>query len=309
VLAAGKWQASATADVSNPALGDVSCTSATACTAVGTQTTGWPPSTLAERWDGGAWDDQATPDPGGGGNLSLNGVSCYAANGCVSAGWYSQSGRVLPLAQTWNGSTWSSMSVPTPSGTPASTMLLDVACTAASSCFAVGSSSASGNFALVEHWNGSAWSLQTAPLPSGAVGGTLRGISCTSASACTAVGTYQTDPGWISHPLVLRWNGSAWSVQLSAPPAGATKATIDDVSCYSASGCVAVGDQSTSSGWLPLAMRWDGSSWTVETAARPAGSSHVYLESVSCATEGSCKAVGKAQFDSGHSEPYALASE
>jgi subtilisin family serine protease len=300
-----EWQASRSAEVSGPVLNDVSCTAADQCTAVGTQTTGWPPLPLAERWNGEAWIQQSTPNPGNEG-LSLTGVSCYASNGCISVGWYWQSSRSLPLAQKWNGSTWSTMSVPAPSGTPTSTMLRDISCTAANDCFAVGSSSASSNYALIERWNGTAWSLQSAPLPSGATGGSLRAISCTSASACTAAGTY-TASGGQNHPLVLRWNGTAWSVQLSSSPSGATAADITDVACYSATGCVAVGSYSAATASLPLAMRWDGSSWALESTPQIAGSSLPSLRSVDCDSTGACQAVGSAQFENGRNELLVLA--
>ena len=42
---------------------------------------------------------------------------------------------------------------------------------------------------LAEVWDGSTWTVQSTPNPTGATSGSLYGVSCTSATACTAVGT------------------------------------------------------------------------------------------------------------------------
>src|SRR5207302_1536662 len=67
------------------------------------------------------------------------------------------------------------------------------------------------------HWNGSAWSTQRTPIPSGS-GGLLAGITCTSAAACTAVGGTFNAHG--ERTLAERWDGTSWSVQRipSEPP-------------------------------------------------------------------------------------------
>jgi hypothetical protein len=48
---------------------------------------------------------------------------------------------------------------------------------------------------LVEHWNGSKWSVQATPNPSSASSSQLEGISCTSATRCTAAGLYTISSG------------------------------------------------------------------------------------------------------------------
>jgi hypothetical protein len=66
----------------------VSCTSATACTAVGfSRESGSPDAelTLAEAWNGTSWSVQDTPNPAANSN-ALEGVSCVTAGSCVAVG-------------------------------------------------------------------------------------------------------------------------------------------------------------------------------------------------------------------------------
>src|SRR5215469_12044335 len=66
-------------------LAGVSCTSATACTAVGTASHGTVADTLIESWNGSSWS--AVPSPGAE-NIGalLRGVSCPSASMCMAAG-------------------------------------------------------------------------------------------------------------------------------------------------------------------------------------------------------------------------------
>jgi hypothetical protein len=66
----------------------VSCSAATACTAVGYYiNTKGANLTLAERWNGTSWAIQATPNPGGAQRSELLGVSCSAATACTAVGF------------------------------------------------------------------------------------------------------------------------------------------------------------------------------------------------------------------------------
>jgi hypothetical protein len=117
----------------------VSCTAATACTAVGE---GYSPVTeyfemLAERWNGSSWKIQPTPNPAGAFGSSLHGVSCAAATACTAVGYYGTSSSTVTLAERWNGSSWKSQPTPDPSGATFSD-LIDVSCTAATACTGVG---------------------------------------------------------------------------------------------------------------------------------------------------------------------------
>jgi hypothetical protein len=62
------------------------------------------------------------------------------------------------------------------------------------------------------------------------------------------------------------------------------------VSCASATFCIAVGDATGSAGQVPLAVAWDGTSWTIQQIPSPAGGG--VLDGVSCTSASACVAVG-----------------
>jgi hypothetical protein len=103
-------------------LDGVSCTSASACTAVGYyQLQTGDMRALPEAWNGSAWAIQSAPSlPNGGIDPIMQDVSCTSAAACTAAG--SQTivvdaiGNVshLTLAEAWNGPAWSVQSTPNP---------------------------------------------------------------------------------------------------------------------------------------------------------------------------------------------------
>lgn len=170
----------------NSELMALSCSSASACTAVGFSDT----STLAEEWNGTAWTIQGTPKPSGSTNSELDGVSCSSASACTAVGWYQTSTGQFGLAERWTGAAWTIQSTPLP-GAGDSPTLLGVSCISASACTAVGDyQTSSDEFTLAERWNGTACKIQSTPKPSGSSASELDGAFCSSASTCTAVGWY-----------------------------------------------------------------------------------------------------------------------
>jgi hypothetical protein len=202
----------------------------------------------------------------------------------------------VPIAERWDGTSWSLLKVPLPAGAQAG-LLASVSCPAAASCVAVGNylSGSGRRTVLAETWNGAAWAIRPAAVPPGASRSYLNGVSCLSPASCTAVGNYQS--GKHSHvTLAERWNGSAWSIQPVPLPAGAARAFLNSVSCTSASACIAVGSSlDSASNNSPLAERWDGTSWSIQQTPAPAGGQAVILNGVSCPSATSCTAVGSYQ--------------
>ena len=219
-------------------LSGVSCASASACLAVGSYTNGSGTEvTLAESGDGTSWSSpwsiQSTPNPSGAKAAHLSGVSCASASACLAVGSYTNSSGVeVTLAESWNGSSWSIQSTPNPEGAKAA-RLSGVSCASASSCTAVGSyTNGSGTeVTLAESWNGSSWSIQSTPNPSGAKAARLSGVSC-SALTCTVVGSYTNGSG-TEATLSESWNGSAWSIQSTSNPEGAKATSLNGVACSS----------------------------------------------------------------------------
>jgi hypothetical protein len=290
-------------------LSGVACSSTKACTAVGSyfvtdQAVG---EAFTEAWNGTKWSVQTVPVPSGSLISSFSGVACTSAKACTAVGVYdNSSGVALPLTEAWNGTKWSVQTNPAPSGAQAST-LKGVACTSANACTAVGywiGSPYSQN-ALAEVWNGTSWSIETTPTPSGALATGLYGVTCTSAGGCTAVGSYLDSSGDVD-TLAVSWNGSSSSVQTSPNPSGSQGSELNSVSCTSAGTCTAAGDYVDSSGDQDtLAEAWSGTGWSIETTPDPTGKGTNILSGVSCASAHACSAVGYYTDSAGNNVPLA----
>jgi len=276
------------------ALSAVSCTSARACTAVGTyaDTLSSPIHALAERWNGSKWRIQPTAKVKGAASTQLFAVSCAAANACTAVGGAFVKGREVFLAEAWNGTTWRVQAVPTPSGLVDGD-LYGVSCTSARACTAVGFYSTAAHVrAAAERWNGTAWHSQSIPWP--ASNTWFFGVSCSAARGCTAVG-YEHDSKPDAQPFAEAWNGTKWRVKVVPLPHGAPGGALNAVSCTSPSACTATG---TNFGTSPtLAERWNGSQWRIQPTPDPAGyttsAGSVTLDGVSCTSARACTASGQ----------------
>jgi hypothetical protein len=171
--------------------------------------------------------------------------------------------------------------------------LSDVSCTSASFCEAIGGSNTA---LLAERWNGSTWTRQSMPAPSGGSGPQPAAVSCTAANACEAVG-YFTNKIGATQPMVEHWNGTAWKVQAVLAPGGKDRGDgrLLGVSCPRTNFCEAVGAYLKNGfGPLTLAEAWNGTTWQQQPVPHPgiAGAAGNALTGVSCAAAGDCEAVG-----------------
>ncbi len=251
--------------VGRPNLYSVSCASSIACTAVGYYENSNGYQGYSEIWNGSTWNLESMPSPSDSTGTMVTSVSCASANACTAVGFYldASAGQYgLTLAEVWNGSTWSVQDTPSPAGVES--FLSAVSCPAPNDCIAVGYSSppSSGAVGLAEVWNGSAWSIESVPSPSGATGNLPFAVSCFSAAACTLTG-YYTDSSGEGFALAEGWDGSTWSVQSTLNRGG-----FSGVWCASSIFCVAVGAYTKhKSGDLTLAEAWNGSAWSILTPA------------------------------------------
>src|SRR5262249_43782175 len=133
-----------------------------------------------------------------------------------------------------------------------------------------------------------AWAVQPTPKPL-PPHGAMSAVSCPSPAACIAVG-HRADPAGAQVTLAEAGNGTSWSVLNTPNPPGAQISGLSDVSCTSATFCIAVGSFSTSAGGGPLAEVWDGRSWSIQQT--PALSHGGSLNGLACTSASSCVAVG-----------------
>ena len=304
-----RWQIQPSAGPVGAASGlyGVSCTSAQACTAVGIYDTSNGTSlTLAERWDGSSWTIQADPISVVAVPSELLAVSCAGPSACTAVGSFeNSSGASQPLAMAWDGTTWADQTVPVPARATGSGFSA-VSCAAPGVCIAAGgyNKSSGEGFSLAEAWNGTAWTIQVAPMPARSGGSELFGVSCTAVAACTAVGAYLADESTapatprsgieILAPMATAWNGVAWHVTSAVNPAGSGGGALDAVSCTAAAACVAVGSYTPeiSLAGITLAEGWNGTGWTLQPSPSPVGANSSQLNAVACPSARVCIAVG-----------------
>jgi hypothetical protein len=175
-------------------LTSISCTAGNACTAASQE--------ALIRWNGAAWSAQpvVTP-PTSQGSYEFDGVSCARAASCIAVGADVSTAGTMPVAERWNGVTWSLSLAPVP--TSAAT-LDGVSCPRRSVCTAVGGGSAG---AVAQRWRRHRWTPQGNPASTQQPGAVLNSVSCPTVHTCTAVGALAVG-ATVDTPLIERWSGS-----------------------------------------------------------------------------------------------------
>ena len=181
---------------------------------------------LLEHWNGTAWSPVTLPDaaftPASGNAISADSASdIWVVGTTINANETS-----VPEALHYDGTSWTVVPVPEPS--QSSGTLSAVTAIAPGNAWAVGEAtgagSAIGGSTLIEHWNGSVWSVVASPTP-GAYP-SLSGVAARSATDVYAVGTnLPSVNGGPEQGMILRWNGTTWSVDSSGAFAGELFAT------------------------------------------------------------------------------------
>jgi hypothetical protein len=281
----------------------VSCGSAKACLAVGTNinSTSGISAPIAEAWNGTKWKSVAVHAPKGPSGASLTGVSCKSVASCLAVGEYSTSAGDRPFALTWNGTALKPTAAPPVPAGDTIVSLSGVSCVTTRSCVAVGTSigGTGGIRVLVETWNGAKWTDHVVPVSS-SVFLDFNSVSCVSATHCVVAGASETMKGGnvTMGVLLALWNGKTITPMKAPLPAGTGAGTplITDVSCASAASCVAVGAVLSGSGnsGFGFTETWKGKAWTVAKVASPKGITLSFLFGVSCPTAHNCVAVGAA---------------
>jgi hypothetical protein len=245
----------------------------------------------------GSWPYRQTPTLS---YSSFSGIWCTTTQAnCVVVGQGKAVGQTTgpwPLAEFFNGITFEVMNVPVPAKATDGAFN-SVSCTSASSCFAVGYYDVGDTeHALAEVYNGASWAVANFPVPAGSTYSLLNGVSCTSGTSCVAVGNYG-DATDNQKALVEQLSGFTWTVSAVTLPAGGSNPSLNAVSCQAASACVAVGAYSNGSKQVPLAEKWNGTTWAAQAPPAPSGSTSSKLDGITCTTASSCVAVGS-WFDS-----------
>jgi hypothetical protein len=223
----------------------------------------WIP--YAEHWNGSRWSIVPVPGPAGSLQTFLTGVYAFSPKDawlvgqCIDA-----AGVPVALAEHWNGRRWAVTRVPGPKGV-STTGFSAIAGRSPSDLWAVGNSTtASGDTpSLIEHWNGSRWSVTPSPNPRRGEGATLAAVGVDAAGGAWAAGATEESSG-AGQTVALHWTGRAWTLVPTPSVRGAQAAQLNGISLTSADDAWATGSSYTASGRaVPLNLHWAGRRWVI----------------------------------------------
>ncbi|MFL5735485.1 MAG: S-layer homology domain-containing protein [Chloroflexia bacterium] len=245
--------------------------------------------TIVGHWNGSSWTVVPNPNPGPFGN-ELWGVAAVSPGDVWAVGYsgISNSPLTQTLTEHWNGMEWSV--VPGANTITGSNFLYGVDAVAANDVWAVGDY-IRGTFQnatyqpLIEHWNGTQWSL--VPAPDLGTRGSLNGVSALSATDVWAVGSKG------SQTLAEHWDGTQWSV-VPSPNIGSGPGELSAVTAVSAHDVWAVGSSGSYGNYRTLILHWDGNAWSVVPSPSP-GTGNNQLGGVAAVSANDVWAVGYSQ--------------
>ncbi|HEV8063858.1 MAG TPA: hypothetical protein VGP46_03455, partial [Acidimicrobiales bacterium] len=228
----------------------------------------------------------------------INGLSCASVSWCVAVGNTSTNTVEGPLAEVWNGKSWSVMTLPQPSASGA--VFYSVSCLKAPAPSPSPYCMAAGNDYLAdgderptaEVWNGTKWSVVTPITPATAYLTWFQSVNCTDRQFCMAVG--QTRYGHTQKMLAELWNGSKWEQEAVAPIKNTYDTSLTSVSCLSDSFCNAVGAYSAdgTDGEGAAEEIWNGKTWALAGYDDPNAAVGIQLWGIACAAVNYCVAAG-----------------
>ncbi len=220
-----------------------------------------------EHWNGSAWSAVDTPivPPSIYASWfssvsSLSPTDAWVVGRAVSR-TPSMGNGDLALTAHWDGQVWSEVPSPDLHADLNGTELNDVVALAPDNVWAVGSTSSrsQSQLALIEHWDGSSWSVFPNPQPQGTTSFTnsalFTSLTALSPDNIWAAGFYELSG--IDHYLVEHWDGHAWSI---APMPTPTRklAIIRQIVALSDHNIWALDNNGA-------LLHWNGSFWSVSS--------------------------------------------
>lgn len=218
---------------------------------------------LVAQWNGTTWTRLTVPQPSTDGLASnLDAISADGPNDVWIVGTYEDEiSSTFIQSETyslhWNGSTWSVVPMPLASNSSVNNFFLfnSIKANSPTDVWAVGDQGVAGTTTgstLIEHWNGTAWSI--VPSPSPGSGADLTGVTTSNAANDVwAVGEYTPAGGAVAQTLTLNWNGTSWVTVPSADAATGASVLAGVATTPGAAIVQAVGLRGTSGAENPLA--------------------------------------------------------
>lgn len=183
---------------------------------------------LVAQWNGSTWSRVTVPAPSTDGLASnLDAISADGPNDVWIVGTYEDEiSSTFIQSETyslhWNGSTWSVVRMPLASNSSVNNFFRfnSIKANSPTDVWAVGDQGVvdGASSTLIEHWNGTAWSIVPSPSPGSS--GNLSGVTTSNAANDVwAVGSDVPAGGTLAQTLTLNWNGTSWVTVPSADAA------------------------------------------------------------------------------------------
>jgi hypothetical protein len=224
------------------------------------------------------WTQVPSPSPGTGVfNAFFSGVSAISATDAWAVGQDSANPQhtIQTLAEHWYGTEWAA--VKTANRRNSENQLNGVAAISANDVWAVGytsSSSRSVDITLVEHWNGTRWSIVPSPNVQTGFGDSnvLKAVSAVSSTDVWATGWAIDDARGGIDMLFEHWDGTRWSIVSTPSPIGAFQFGFG-IDARTSTDVWAVGYDAGGVALRNLAAHWDGSAWSIVPTPNVGGGS------------------------------------
>ncbi len=189
---------------------------------------------LVAQWNGSTWTRVTVPLPNN--NNLASDLSAISADGpndvWIVGSYYLEVSPTDEADETyslhWNGSSWKIVPMPLNPGTnPNVGYAFDaIKANSPTDVWAVGETYNDLTYSsstLIEHYNGTKWSI--VPSPSPGTGGVLTGVTTSNATNNVWAVGYATPSGSsVAQTLTLNWNGNVWSTVAS--PNGSTGSSV-----------------------------------------------------------------------------------
>ena len=234
------------------------------------------PNPLIEHWDGKQWSIVPAPSVGTLGTR-LQGIAAVSTNDVWMVGDSDDTAGgpnagAKTLTEHWDGTKWSVVPSAVPT-TATRSYLRGVTALSSNNVWAAGYylvGTGAAFFPLIEHWDGTQWTIVSGPVSSNSVvNGLLHEIKGLTPNDIWAVGWAPLGvgigAGMGAPPLAFHWDGTQWS-SVPVPAAGSTLNLFTGVAPVASNDVWAVGWYATngaSSAARPLTMHWDGTQWAV----------------------------------------------
>jgi hypothetical protein len=184
------WDGASWTEVSSPVTG-VTLTSVTATSATDVWAVGYTASAgVAMHYDGTSWTTSTLPAPSGGG-WQLSSVSADAAGDVWAAGYVNGSGSAQhPIVEHFDGTSWSVTQAPDLGSAYPANWFTAVLAISPGNVWAIGGASPLNetNVALVEHFDGTSWTVQPSPANGANSAVSFGGLATTGSGTLWAVG-------------------------------------------------------------------------------------------------------------------------